>query len=112
MEYSWNYHLEMNDGFKETLLDELKLQIERQGLDFEVGTFVQKLSRKDNIIHIETNKNAYMAEKVVLAIGKAGNSSDLPTGSSSGDGRLSSGIWYLSYYLYCKTKTLIYNYYQ
>jgi len=112
MEYSWNYHLEMNDGFKETLLDELKLQIERQGLNFEVGTFVQKLSRKDNIIHIETNKNAYMAEKVVLAIGKAGNSSDRPTVSSSGDGRLSSGIWYLSYYLYCKTKTLIYNYYQ
>jgi len=69
--------LEMNDGFKETLLDELKSQIERQGLNFEVGTFVQKLSRKDNIIHIETNKNAYMAEKVVLAIGKAGNSRQL-----------------------------------
>ena len=69
--------LEMNDGTKETLLDELKSQIERQGLDFEVGTFVQKLSRKDNIIHIETNKNRYKAEKVVLAIGKAGNSRQL-----------------------------------
>jgi len=69
--------LEMNDGFKETLLEELKSQIERQGLNFEVGTFVQKLSLKDNIIHIEANKNVYMAEKVVLAIGKAGNSRQL-----------------------------------
>ena len=69
--------LEMNDGTKETLLEELKSQIERQGLNFEVGTFVQKLSRKDNVIHIETNKNAYMAEKVVLAIGKAGKSRQL-----------------------------------
>jgi len=69
--------LEMNDGTKETLLEELKLQIEKEGLNFEVGTFVQKISRKDNLIHIETNKNAYMAEKVVLAIGKAGNSRQL-----------------------------------
>jgi Thioredoxin reductase len=69
--------LEMNDGTKETLLDELTSQIAREGLDFEVGTFVQKLNRKDNVIHIETNKNMYMAEKVVLAIGKAGNSRQL-----------------------------------
>jgi len=69
--------LEMNDGFKETLLEELTTQIERESLDFEVGTFVQRLSRKDNIIHVETNKNVYMAEKVVLAIGKAGNSRQL-----------------------------------
>jgi hypothetical protein len=46
MERSWNYHLEMNDGFKETLLDELKLQIEGQGLNFEVGTFVQNSAAK------------------------------------------------------------------
>lgn len=69
--------LEMNDGFKETLLEELTTQIEREGLNFEVGTFVQRLSRKDNIIHVETNKSMYMAEKVVLAIGKAGNSRQL-----------------------------------
>ncbi|MBT6564323.1 MAG: NAD(P)-binding domain-containing protein, partial [Candidatus Scalindua sp.] len=69
--------LEMNDGFKETLIEELTIQIEREGLNFEVGTFVQRLSRKDNIIHIETNKNVYMAEKAVLAIGKAGNSRQL-----------------------------------
>ena len=69
--------LKMNDGFKETLLEELTTQIERENLNFEVGTFVQKLSRKDNIIHIETNKKVYMAEKVVLAIGKSGNSRQL-----------------------------------
>ena len=69
--------LEMNDGTKETLLDELTSQIGREGLNFEVGTFVQKLSRKDNIIHIETNKSAYKADMVVLAIGKAGNSRQL-----------------------------------
>ncbi|MDV5165336.1 MAG: NAD(P)-binding domain-containing protein [Candidatus Scalindua sp.] len=69
--------LEMNDGSKETLLDELKSQIEELGLNFEVGTFVQKLSRKENLIHVETDKSVYMAEKVVLAIGKAGNSRQL-----------------------------------
>jgi len=69
--------LEMSDGTKETLLDELMSQIERQDLNIEVGIFVQKLTSKDDIIHIETSKNMYTAEKVVLAMGKAGNSRQL-----------------------------------
>ena len=69
--------LEMSDGTKETLLDELNAQIEKQGLNFEIGTFVQKLSRKNDVILIETNKDTYKADKAVLAIGKAGNSRQL-----------------------------------
>ncbi|GAX61793.1 thioredoxin reductase [Candidatus Scalindua japonica] len=69
--------LEMADGTKETLLHELTIQIERENLNIEVGTFVHKLSREENTIHIETNKKMYLAQKVILSIGKAGKSRQL-----------------------------------
>ena len=77
--------LKMHEGTKETLLEELKTQIEKQKLLVEVGTMVQKIERNNNILHIETNNGVYKANSVVLAMGKSGNSRELkvPGESSS-----------------------------
>ncbi len=69
--------LKMNEGTKETLLDEIKSQIEEEDLLVEVNTMVQKIERKNNILHLETDNGIYKATSVVLAIGKSGNSREL-----------------------------------
>ena len=69
--------LKMSDGTKESLLEELKSRTDKQNLNVELDAFVQKLSRKEDIVHIETNKRNYKANMVVLAIGKSGNSRQL-----------------------------------
>ncbi len=69
--------LKMHEGTKETLLEELKTQIEKQKLLVEVDTIVQKIERTNNILQLETNNGVYKANSVLLAIGKSGNSREL-----------------------------------
>ena len=67
----------MHEGTKETLLDELKGQIEDQDLQIEINTMVQRIERNNSILYLETNNGVFKATSVILAIGKSGNSREL-----------------------------------
>ena len=69
--------LDIHDGTKESLLDEMKSDIAKYNLDVETGCFVQKISRKENTIELETPKGNFKALRVILGIGKSGNARKL-----------------------------------
>ncbi|MBI3124020.1 MAG: NAD(P)-binding domain-containing protein [Ignavibacteriales bacterium] len=73
-EYQQQSELIINDGVKESLLDELSTQIKNINLPIEEGVIVDKIEKEGNHFIVATKEKKYKALRVVLAIGKSGNS--------------------------------------
>lgn len=65
--------LKINDGTKESLLDELYSQIADKNLSIEEGIEVKELNNTSEYIEVVTNEKKYKALRVIVAIGKSGN---------------------------------------
>ncbi|MFC2119639.1 NAD(P)-binding domain-containing protein [Bacteroidota bacterium] len=71
--YEQKSQLIINDGTKESLLDELETQIEKVNLPVVEGVMVDRIDEKSNHFQLITSKENYKALRVILAIGKSGN---------------------------------------
>lgn len=69
--------LTIKDGNKESLLQEMKERIAEENLNVSIGEMVSHIKRTATHIDITTKKQSYKADKVLLAIGKSGNSRKL-----------------------------------
>ena len=66
--------LKLEDGSKETLLEDMKGQLSDLNLNVTEGVMVKNLSRKKELIEVEYGKDDRLkAQFVILAIGKSGN---------------------------------------
>ena len=63
----------IEDGTKESLLADLKKQLEGKTLPIEEGVMVEEISKGKNFFSVETKNGTYKALKVIVAIGKSGN---------------------------------------
>lgn len=76
-EYSQESDLKINEGVKESLLDELNDQIKNIDLPIVEGVVVEKIEKKGNHFEIITDDTTFKSLRVVLAIGKSGNARTL-----------------------------------
>lgn len=76
-DYEAKSQLVIVDGHKESLLEDMKKQIAEKNLNLSAGTMVQQISRKEGFLELETSKGVKKAKRVILAIGKSGNSRPL-----------------------------------
>lgn len=76
-EYSQESDLKINEGVKESLLDELNDQIKNIDLPIVEGVVVEKIEKKGDHFEIITNDTTFKSLRVVLAIGKSGNARTL-----------------------------------
>ncbi len=65
--------LTINDGTKESLLDDLERQISGLDLPVSEGEMVDVIRKKGDAFEIVSKKKTYKAFRVILAIGKSGN---------------------------------------
>ncbi len=65
--------LKINDGVKESLLDELNEQIKSIDLPIIEGVMVEKIEKGNNHFKLITSEGDYKCLRVILAIGKSGN---------------------------------------
>ncbi|NQZ60288.1 MAG: NAD(P)-binding domain-containing protein, partial [Lentisphaeraceae bacterium] len=66
--------LKMNDGVKETLLEDLKSSTAEHPLNIKNGFRVEQISRKKNsMVYVGGRGETYSCRRVVLAIGKSGD---------------------------------------
>ena len=72
-EFKQEADLKINDGTKESLLDELYSQINDANLPITEGVMVNEIKKKNDHFELKTNKENYKALKIILAIGKSGN---------------------------------------
>lgn len=72
-DYKQEADLKINDGTKESLLEELHSQIKDQELPVKEGVMVESISTANGDFELETNDEHYKALRVILAIGKSGN---------------------------------------
>ncbi len=72
-DYDQQSDLKINDGTKESLLEELENQLTDIDLPVEEGVMVDRIDNKGDHFELITKKANYKALKVVLAIGKSGN---------------------------------------
>ena len=73
-EFTQASDLKINDGTKESLLDDLHNQILNVSLPIEENIMVDKIEKKGNHFEVTTKNKNYKALRVLLAIGKSGNS--------------------------------------
>ena len=73
-DYKQESDLIINDGTKESLLDELEDQIKNIDLPIEENVMVENILKQGNHFEIQTKSGNYKALRVILAIGKSGNS--------------------------------------
>jgi NosR/NirI family nitrous oxide reductase transcriptional regulator len=73
-DYRQTSDLKINDGTKESLLDELHHQILDVSLPIEENVMVDKIEKKGNYFELISKKSSYKALRIILAIGKSGNS--------------------------------------
>lgn len=71
--YRQQSDLKINDGIKESLLDELNKQIKFKDLPIIEGIMVEKIERENHYINVKTDRENYKCLRVILAIGKSGN---------------------------------------
>ncbi len=76
-DYTQKADLIINDGTKESLLKELYSQLEGKDLPLVEGAVVQDIKKERDHFVISTKENQYKALRVILAIGKSGNSRKL-----------------------------------
>lgn len=69
--------IKINDGTKESLIGELNLQTADFSLPVKEGTMVEKISRNNGHLVVETQAEKYETLRIVLAIGKSGNTRKL-----------------------------------
>ncbi len=69
--------LRMEDGTKETLLEDLQQQIIESGISVAEGVMVKQVGRDGAVLRVETSEGIVAALRVVLALGKSGNSRKL-----------------------------------
>ena len=69
--------LRMEDGTKETLLEDLEKQIDQSGITVTEGAMVKQIDRDGAVLRVETSKGTVAALRVVLALGKSGNARKL-----------------------------------
>lgn len=72
-DYQQQSDLKINDGVKESLLDELYKQIKNIDLPIKEGVMVEKIEKENNHFKVITSEGDYKALRVLLAIGKSGN---------------------------------------
>jgi len=73
-DYTQQSDLKINNGIKESLIDELNEQIKNIQLPISEGVMVEKIEKVNSHFKIITNENEYKTLRVILAIGKSGNS--------------------------------------
>lgn len=66
--------LTINEGVKESLLDELHHQIKNKHLPLEEEANVENIVKQKDYFDIQTKKGSFKALRVLLATGKSGNS--------------------------------------
>ena len=69
--------LKINEGVKETLLEELCQQVEHKNLPIEEGVNADNITKYKDYLEIETKKGNWRTLRVILAMGKTGNSRQL-----------------------------------
>ncbi|MCM8536527.1 MAG: NAD(P)-binding domain-containing protein [Lentisphaeraceae bacterium] len=69
--------LSISDGDKESLINELESSTESKELNVKTDSKVDKISRKNDLLTVSTTNNSYQCKRVILAIGKSGNSRKL-----------------------------------
>jgi NosR/NirI family nitrous oxide reductase transcriptional regulator len=74
VDYEQQAELIINDGTKESLLEELYTQIKNKNLPVEEGVMVETINKVGNHFELVTKKETYKALRVILGIGKSGNS--------------------------------------
>lgn len=74
LDYKQNADLIINEGTKESLLEELYDQIKEKNLPVEEGIMVDTITKTGDHFELETTKGKLESLRVVLAIGKSGNS--------------------------------------
>ncbi len=72
-DYDQQSALKINDGTKESLLEELENQLTGIDLSIEEGVMVERIDNRGDHFELITKKGNYKALRVVLAIGKSGN---------------------------------------
>lgn len=72
--YAQTSELKINDGTKESLLEELHNQILDVSLPIEEGVMIDKIEKRENYFELISKKGNYKGLRVILAIGKSGNS--------------------------------------
>ncbi len=65
--------LKINDGTKESLLEDLHQQIASLQLPVSEGEMVDVIKKKRDVFEVVSKKGTYKAFRVILAIGKSGN---------------------------------------
>jgi len=73
VDYDQQSALKINDGTKESLLEELENQLTGIDLPIEEGVMVERIDNRGDHFELITKKGNYKALRVVLAIGKSGN---------------------------------------
>jgi thioredoxin reductase/ferredoxin len=74
VDYKQKADLKINEGTKETLLDELYSQIKNKNLPVEEGIMVETINKVGDHFELVTKKQTYKALRIILGIGKSGNS--------------------------------------
>ena len=74
VDYKQQAELIINEGTKESLLKELYTQIKNKDLPIEEGVMVETINKVGNHFELVTKKETYKALRVILGIGKSGNS--------------------------------------
>lgn len=65
--------LAFSDGTRETLLEQLRADIEGKALPIREGEMVKSITQTNGAFVVQTSKGSYQASRVVVAIGKSGN---------------------------------------
>ncbi|AFH49682.1 Thioredoxin reductase [Ignavibacterium album JCM 16511] len=72
-DYQQQSDLKINDGVKESLIQELNEQIKNLDLPIKEGVMVEKIEKEGNHFNLVTSNGNYKSLRVILAIGKSGN---------------------------------------
>lgn len=72
-DYQQQSDLKINDGVKESLLNELNDQIKNLDLPIKEGIMVEKIEKEGDHFNLFTSDGIYKSLSVILAIGKSGN---------------------------------------
>ena len=72
-DYQQQSDIKIENGTKESLIEDLKKQTEPLNLSIDEGSMVQRIDRKEDHLEVITDKETYKALRVILAIGKSGN---------------------------------------